>query len=238
MYYNGQQTNPWLGLTGTQGFNTNQFSLPNGGPTRPGFDSLLGNNGLIGSPYRSTDQFDRSAQNQLRSEALRSPGEASVWRGLIGEQFDNDVNQQLSNSRANSHAQTSQGLNQLAQRGGYTTGSGERLLENSNRNALLNSQGIRNNAFNQRLGLDIQDDTRRRQDLQSLNQSLFADAAYKGGIQDQNINRSLAENQQLRQDRLSSFGQQAQAFSTDRLADETARAARQQSQGLFSRLFG
>lgn len=208
----------------------NPWNFSQGRPTQPTFKPLADNNGYISDQFQSKDFFDRSALNQLKSENLRGPETQSKWRQLMGERLDYNTNQQLGGLASRSQAQAGQGLNQIAQRGGgYTSGASERLLENANRNALLAGQSVRNNAFNQGLSLDVQDDTNRRQDLQSLNQQLFTDAQYQNGIQDNNINRSILERGMERAHDTNTYNEAMRAWSADRTADATERAGRSKS---------
>jgi len=196
-------------------------------PVLPAWESLANSDGTLQSQYQTQDSFDRSALNQLKTEGLRGPETQSKWRQLMGEQLDYNTNQQLGSLASQSQATAGHGLNQIAQRGGgYSSGASERLMENANRNALLAGQGVRNNAFNQRIGLDVQDESNRRQDLQTLNQSLFTDAQYKSGLQDSNINRSILEKGMERQFEQNAYNQQMQAWAADQTADATEKAGR------------
>ena len=207
----------------------------NGGtPVRPAWQTLNDQNGNIQSQYQSTDHFDRSALDQLKTDALRGPDTQSPWRQLMGDQLAYNTNQELSALGGRSQQQASQGLNGIAQRGGgYTTGASERMYENANRNSLLAGQSVRNNAFNQGIGLDIQDEQNRKNDLQNLNQQLFTDAQYQGGIQNQNIDRSIGQVGLQNQDNQNAFNQAIGAYAADRTADSVERAGQARAGGLL-----
>lgn len=184
-----------------------------GRPDRPAWESLLGSDGLMQQPYQLQNSFNTGALDQMRSDLLRQPGEQSQWRMLQGQQLERDA------ARAASQAQgaVSQGMNQLAMRGGLRSGAGERMASQGARNASLARQGVLGN----RLRLDIADEQQRMQGLGALNQAEMGAAQNAQGVDKYNIDKALFDTMQKRYADMNAYNEEMRAWASEKTAQAT-----------------
>ena len=95
-----------------------------GQPDRPEFKSMLDPaTGLMPDQYSALKQYDTSALDAMKSEALRGPGQDSAWRDAMQAKLE----QQGGQAMAGAQSQTNAAMNQLAMKGGLGAGTAERM---------------------------------------------------------------------------------------------------------------
>lgn len=184
-----------------------------GRPDRPVWESLLGSDGLMQDQYQVKDAYNTGALEQMRTDYLRDPGEASAWRGMQGDLLNVQAGQ------ANSQAQQDMrsAMNQMASRGGLRSGASERLAGRTADNATLARQGI----MGQRMNLDLQDEQMRMQGLNTLNQAEMGAATNAQKVQEYNINAALQDTTQKRYADLEAYKEQMSAWGAQKTAEAT-----------------
>lgn len=184
----------------------NEGAKNKGRPDRPAFDSLLGQDGLIGQPYQIQNQLTQGALGQLQQEAMRAPGDPSQWRQLMDQQVIGQAGQ----AAAGAQSQMQNAMSNLAMRGGLRSGAGERMAQQAANQATMARQG----ALGQRLGLDIQDEQMRQQMLAQAGQRQMGAAEF-------DIKNSLNEVLQKRAEDINAYNEQMRAWASERTAAAT-----------------
>lgn len=184
-----------------------------GRPDRPAWESLLGPDGLMQSQYQLQDNLNTQFLDRMREGALRAPGEASPWRNLMEQQIQNQAGQ----AAAGAQAQTQNALSQMAMVGGLRGGSAERIAQRGAQQATMAQQDV----LGQRLGLDIQDEKMRQQQLAQLGDAEMNVANFGRQGQQFNIQTALNENLQKRAEAINAYNEQMRAYGSERTAAAT-----------------
>lgn len=214
MQVNSQQMNPGTYIDANVWAQMQaQLNKSLGRPDRPEFQSQLGPGGLIREPYQLQDTLNRGYLEQMRTDALRQPGEQSQWRQLM----EQNVQRQAGEAMARGQAQASNAMSNLAMRGGLRGGAAERLAAQGSQNALQAGQ----NVLGQRLQLDIQDEANRMQGLQNLGSAELQSAQFGQGTQQFNIQTSLNELLQQRANDINAYNEEMRAWAAERTARAT-----------------
>lgn len=112
--------------------------------------------------------YDPRGIQQIRNEALRSPGQASEWaqmalgkQGFEEQQGLNRIAQQMAGAQ-------SQALSNLAMRGGLQSGARNRMAMQGARDQMMGMQDVRAQGINQRYDIGLQDEANRQKWLSGL----------------------------------------------------------------------
>lgn len=184
-----------------------------GRPDRPEWDSLLGEDGLMQDQYQDQTQLDPRYLEQMRTDALRQPGEQSQWRQLMEQKVQGQAGQAMARGQGQSQA----AMSNLAMRGGLRGGTAERMAQSGAQQGLQAGQGV----LGQRLGLDIADEEMRGKQLGALGQAEMGASQFERGGNQYNVQTALNENLQKRAESVNAYNEQMRAWAAERTAQAT-----------------
>lgn len=177
------------------------------------FNSLLGSDGLIRDNLKLNNNVNTGYLDQMRQDNLRGPGQASAWRNLMDQQITRqagDSNAQLQN------AQNRQ-LDNLAMRGGASSGAAERMATAGVGQNLQNQQNI----FGNRLQADMSDEQMRQQGLSNLGQAETNYGNIQNTIDMQNRDATTQDVFQQRAFDTNMYNEKMQAWAAQKTAAAT-----------------
>jgi hypothetical protein len=180
-------------------------------PDRPKWDSMIGRDGLLKTPYQVEGNVNTQGMDQLRQEALRTG--PSVWRSLQTQ----GLNQQLGEANAQANAGNARAMDQMAMRGGFRSGAATGLARQNSRQQMSNFQNMQRNSNS----LDVQDENYRRSALQNLPGQELALAGFQRDTDKTNVQNALNEVFQGRADRTNNYNEQMRAWAAQRTAAAT-----------------
>jgi hypothetical protein len=184
-----------------------------GRPDRPEWDSLLGDDGLMQSQYQLGNNLNTGYLEQMRKDGLRDPGTQSRWRQLMEQK----VQGMAGDASAGAQAQTRNQMSNLAMMGGLRGGAAERLASSGARRATMAQQDI----MGQRLGLDLQDEQMRNQQLAQLGNAEMGAAQFQRQGDQFNVQTALNENLQKRAEAINAYNEQMRAWAAEKTAAAT-----------------
>jgi hypothetical protein len=221
------------------GMNTNAGQTnPDGTPVDPNFQTLLGADGQIIQPYQQTSQgnfsLDTDALNQIRQMATSDA--PSAWATMQTGQLGQLRDQQMSDGTAQSQSGLSGAQNYLASTGGLDQSASERLGRQASLNSMLSSQKAYHDYDQGVVNTGLQD-SQMKQDAMSMLPGL-EDSAFKlqsqnrddaTQIQQNNVNKSLADIAYRRGVDMNNYSQEMQKWATANTADAQRSASNQAS---------
>ena len=191
-------------------------------PDRPAWESMLGDDGLMKTPYQLGEGgLQTDYLGKMREQALRDPGEASQWRQLMGQRLDQQMAQRGDQLAQQQAGQQAQAMNRLAMTGGLRGGAGERMGQQAATQGLLAQQRLAREGMGQRLGLDIQDEQNRLKGLSQLQAAELGTAGFRRGTQQYNIDKALQDVLQKRAADMSAYKEQMGAWGAEKTAAAT-----------------
>jgi hypothetical protein len=200
-----------------------------GAPQRPGFDSMLGADGLIDSRYQIGNfaedlMSNNQGFNKFQDEALRDG--PSKYAQLMLDQQDLNRKGALDDVGAQFQSGLQSQMDALASQGGMMSGAGERMGANSIRDMLAARQGVRRDTDQNRLSIQGQDEQNRLGQLQAL--TGLEQQRNQTGLQARefDLRNSLNERDSKRQDGMDAWKTQMETWASNRQADAQAQAAR------------
>lgn len=223
-------------------------------PTYGGYQSIRDpNTGLLMNPGMNV-QLDTSGVNALKQRALAAPG-TSDWEKLAGQK-QQVANQQLTQQQEMNQQKAAQsGLeqgasraadarNQIAMRGGLSSGASERNARNSMRDILAGQQGVTAQGAQQKQDIGFQNaqanadiglnaENQRLSALGQLPQAQLAALA----PQEFNIKNALEQKQAEEAAKLQQYHDQMAAYGAGQTANAIAGSG-PKSGGLLGGLFG
>lgn len=209
------------GLLGGGQVSTMPFMDPGMRPEMAPFQSQLNPDGTIKDVYKTQDTYDPRAINQIRQDALRTPGQLSRWGQMAQSNAANQIAKQQGGQLATAQSN-------LAMQGGLRTGARERLQSQNMQSGLMAKQ----NAYNQ---IAMQDEQNRLGQLNNLAGQELGLANYQTGVQNTNIGRATADIGQNRLYEMNKYNEAMRAWA----AANTANAMPQtQDRGLIGNLLG
>ncbi len=190
-------------------------------PQMAPFQSQRNPDGTIKDVYKTQDTYDPRAINQIRQDALRTPGQLSKWGQMAQSQAGNQIAKQGAGQLATAQSN-------LAMQGGLRTGARERLANNAAQSGLMAKQ----NAYGQ---IAMQDEQNRISQLGNLANQEMGLANYQTGLQNTNIGRATTDVGQERLYDMNKYNEAMRAWA----AMNTANAMPQtQDKGLIGNLLG
>lgn len=139
-------------------------------PARPGYNPvfLSGSMSMAPEAERLTSNImpNQMGMNKYREEALRSG--PSAWSKLARTQMAGDEGIQRDQLRSQAASSAADARSQLARRGGLSGGAAERLAMNSDRNAMMGTQGLAAHALQGRNQIATTDEANRMKMLGAL----------------------------------------------------------------------
>lgn len=199
------------GKVGT--INVNPLLDDQGRPILGGMENLRDPSGLLRGQLQDKTQLDMQALNQMRKEAMRDPGQQSVWRQLMQDQ----LTKQAGVASAGAQGQTQSALNQLATTGGLRGGAAERLATAGAQAGLEAQQQV----FGQGTQLDIQDELNRQAMLGQVNQANLAAGQFQRQGTQFNIQNALNEVTQQRLAQSNAYNEAMRAWAAQKTAEAT-----------------
>ena len=192
-----------------------------GRPILRDFDTQLQPNGMLKDQYLMKNNLNTQGLEQIRNEALRSPGTQSRWAEIAKADAANTA-------AAQNAGQMAQARSGLAMQGGLRSGARERLAQQGQVAGLQAKQ-------NANMQVNMQDEQNRQKWLAMLPSQELAAAQFGSTIENQNIGRSLNELQQGRDFDKYRYGQAMTAWGADKSSQAMRQAAEdaKSTSGLF-----
>jgi hypothetical protein len=183
----------------------------------PAFQSMLGSNGMLQNQYQIQNQLNTQGLDKLREIGLGTG--PSAWAQARGQELNTQQGQGLQNAAAQNASAQAQAQSQLAQRGGISSGSRERLALQGQRQGFLGQQAQTLQGQNAQNALATEDQQRRTNVLEQLpGQEMGAEQTRRGAEQF-NIQNALKENQAARDYEQSKYQAQMQAWAAQKQAE-------------------
>lgn len=169
------------------------------------------------------DQFS-AGYKKYKEEAL-SDG-PSKWLNM--SRVGNELKEQTQREglQRSSNASTAQQLDQLAARGGLSSGARERAAESGGRNYLAMSQDLQRQGNQNDLQLQITDEGNRMQKLQNLPGMEQSRMSMWSGARQQDITNQMNEQQRLNQYNMDLYDKKMSAAAAERQAQATGNSGK------------
>lgn len=176
-------------------------------------------NSILGAGLQANTKLATGGYDRLSQDALRTG--PSAWRGMMDKQMEQRHALATDNLTQQQAGQKASAMNSLAMRGGLRGGSAERLAQGNQAQGLLARQGLARQGMADSLQADIQDESGRKSDLQSLLGQDLSRGQFAAQQQQFNIGNSLKEMQSKRDFEASQQAEKMKAWA----AQKTAAAA-------------
>jgi hypothetical protein len=213
-----------------------------GRPIAPEWQGIAGDDGLLKDTYRMKDwqnvSADRGALNALKGEALRDPKQASQWAQMMLDKQAMEQSAAMDQAARGGQNALLAAQSELAQSGGLSEGSRERMAQRAFREGLLAKQGANRQGALDRMNIGLQDEEKR---LGLLNQvqgleNQQADIAFKnqeaqGKVDTFNLGKQFDDLTQRRMFDTNRYNQAMSAWGAGKSADAQAAAARSSGGG-------
>lgn len=177
------------------------------------FNSQLGADGLINENLQLQNNVDTGFLEQMRSDNLRQPGEASAFRNLIDQQ----ITRQAGDSQVSLQNAQNQNFDNLAMRGGAGAGARERMAQAGVGQNLSNQQNI----FSNRLTADMEDEQNRMQGLRDLGEAETSYGNTQNAVDQQNRDATTQELFQQRAFDTNMYNEKMRAWASEQTASAT-----------------
>jgi len=162
--------------------------------------------------------------NQFRQEALRKG--PSSWANLAKTKLAMDALEEREKGARTVAAGKAEAMNELAMRGGLSSGARERLAESGAKNLLDMTQNVNRQGKSNALNIGIQDEQNRIQQLSALpgveNQRVSA----WQNVRSQDLGNLLKENENRNQFNQNKYNQQMSAWAAGKQAEATANSGK------------
>jgi hypothetical protein len=208
-----------------------QGKNPDGSAKDVKYTSKLKPDGTLMDQYRSIAQPD--IQVDMRAQnAIRDRSQGSAWLDMMKGKQGLEEQNALQSASQGANTAAAQQANSLAQRGGLSSGSRERMAKSAARDALMAQQNARRQGMVDRTNLDIQNDQTQlglTKDLVGYDQQNAQLAGqnrdYSTNVNDKNISRTFDEQAQQRQFDMEQYKSKMQAWGAEKTADAQRAAA-------------
>lgn len=166
--------------------------------------------------------------NLLPQYALQGKGNVAMdpniatnnpWAQMMLQQSKMQTGQQLDQAAAQGTAGTTNAWDQLAARGGLSSGARERVARLGANNAMATAQGIRNTGAQSQLGV-LSNATDKQAALDTSNR------AYNTGIDQVNLQSQLANKQEQEQYNMNKYNTQMGIWAANQQANATAHSGK------------
>lgn len=209
---------------------------PDGSPIAPTFNSIVGENGALSNNYAlgawQNVNPDTQALDVYKQTALRDAGSSSPWAKLMLDKQGVEQAQAADNAGAAANNTFLSAATRLAQSGGLSGGSRERMARQAGQQAFIGRQGVERQGQLDRLNIQGQDESNRMSQLSNLQgmQNTQADINFKNQsagneVQKYNISNLLGENNAQRAFDSNVYNQRMSAWGANKSADAQARYA-------------
>lgn len=208
-----------------------QGKNPDGSAKDVKYTSKLNPNGTLMDQYKLQAQPD--IQMDMRAQnALRDRASSSAWLDMMKGKQGLEEQNALQSASQGANTSAAQQMNSLAQRGGLSSGSRERMAKMAARDAMMAQQTARRQGMVDRSNLDIQNDQTQlglNKDLVGYDQQNAQLAGqnrdYATNTADKNLTRTFDEQAQQRQFDMEQYKAKMAAWGAEKTADAQRAAA-------------
>lgn len=208
----------------TQMFDPNYMPQGDSGtPARPNYITAYDPATMSLTDYLQ-GKYDHSGYDQFKAEAMRKG--PSAWATLAKQSQGAQVSDQREKGAAQTNAQTAQAMDEVAARGGLSSGARERAATEGSKNYLSMSQDLtrQQNLNNMQIGMN--DEQNRIQELSQVPGMEQGQAQMWEGAKQQDTANTLAENERRNSYNSNVYNQQMQAWGANRQAQATENAGK------------
>lgn len=199
-----------------------------GRPLAAQWNSLLDGSGNLQDKYKLNAQpdvqIDPRAMDAIRQSALRTG--PSAWANMAMEKQKLEELSMMDKARQQSAGAQAQNLNALMMRGGLSGGARERMARAASRDQAMGAQGVYRQGQMDRMGINLQDEQNRRQDLNQVANLDFQKAnldsnnrAYRTQVDTMNLQSLLKENEAKRMWDANQYNEKMRAWAAGKQAD-------------------
>lgn len=190
-----------------------------GQPDKPNFNPISDENGnIIKSGYKLDPlNINTSALDAIRSQALGTG--PSPWLSLQLQKQEADQNTAQGQAGAQNNANAATARSSLAMKGGLSSGAAERLAKTQMSGGNAAYQNVANTGNQNRLNLQIQDQTNRQQLLSQLPQTELQYAQANQDTNKFNVQNSLNDLLANRANDVNFYNQGMKAWAAGKTAD-------------------
>jgi hypothetical protein len=195
------------------------------------YTSKLNPNGTLMDQYKLTAQPD--IQVDMRAQnALRDRTQGSAWLDMMKGKQGLEEQDALMNASRGANTAAAQQMNSMAQRGGLSSGSRERMAKSAAKDAMMAQQTARRQGMMDRGNLQIQDDQTKlglTKDLVGYDQQNAQLAGqnrdYATNTAKTNLDNTFGEQREQRQFDMEQYKAKMQAWGAEKTADAQRAAA-------------
>jgi hypothetical protein len=196
-------------------------------PIRPEYDTLMGEDGLLKTPYKfdgkTLDPNNLEGFQAIKKDAMRQG--PSAWANLMMESQKLDQHRASDDAATQGNSALAQARSSMAMRGGLGSGARERLGGSALREIMNARQQIAGRGEQQRLGIQTTDETNRQGLLKEFMGAEGKLAAYNNDIgnksQEFNIQRAIEEKRAKDAFAMDTYKEQMAKWAADRQARAT-----------------
>lgn len=204
-----------------QGFNVDYSTMPK----TPGFNPIYDPNSMSMLPgYQDYIKKNSGGYDAFRAMALRNG--PSNWANLAATQQDMQGMDQRNKAAQETNAATAGAQDQLAMRGGLTSGARERAVEAGANNLTGSQQGIDRQTGQNKLQIGMNDEQNRMSELGQLPGMESSRAGQWEGVRAGDNANLMAENQAKNQYSQNLYGQQMTAWAAGQQAQATSHSGK------------
>lgn len=192
-------------------------------PTRPDYAQAYDPKTMSLTDYLG-GKYNSAGYDKFKSEAMRTG--PSAWAKLAKMDQDTQAAFKRDQGAGESNAATAQAMDQLASRGGLSSGARERAATEGAKNHLAMSQDIGRQQTLNGMQIGMNDEQNRVQQLSQLPGMEQNQATMWEGAKQQDYANTIAENDRRNKYNSDIYGQQMSAWGANRQAQATERSGK------------